>query len=389
MTDAELLQEFAATGSESAFTTLVTRYAGAVHAAALRQTGDPHQAEEVMQAVFMLLARKASSLKPHGLLLGWLMQATRYAAADLLRSERRRRARETIAYQMNALPESPEPPDRLWDRIAPVLDACLARLRSADRNALFLRFFQNQSLAEVGRSLGVAEEAARKRVNRALDKLRRELHREGAATSLALLPELLAREAAPGAPGSLIQPVVTAALSPDPIRASRVLALSQMVGSEMAWHGARIWCATAVAAVLLVGGGTWAGNSLRDRSAAEAVTSDGDYHLAGFLDAREVHGFIRQLQRNLRAGDREAVATAIHYPLRVNGPGFTTPLGNPTAVLEAFEEIFTTSVAGEILKCPVQWLHCTPEGVMIGGGSVWIARDVTTGEPRITLINLP
>ncbi|HAB19462.1 MAG TPA: sigma-70 family RNA polymerase sigma factor [Verrucomicrobiota bacterium] len=391
MTDAQLLREFAATGSEAAFTDLVNRHAGPVHAAALRQTGDPHLAEEVTQAVFVLLARKATAISPDALLLGWLLRATRYAASDLLKSERRRRARETAAYQMNdhAEPETAHETVRLWDRIAPVLDGCLARLREKDRNALLLRFFQNQSLSEVGSSLGVAEEAARKRVNRALDKLRTELQRDGAVASLAVLPELLSQQAVPATPGGLVGSTVSAAMAKGAERVTRVTTLSQAVAREMTWSSLRTWLATAGTAVALLGGGVWVGQTLFARDVAAAVLANGDYRIAGFNDPRVVHQFIRDLQRELRAGERDAVARFVRYPLRVNGAGFNRSITSETAVLESFERVFTESVAGEILKCPAQRLHCTKDGVMIGGGSVWIAPVPGTGEPRIALVNLP
>ncbi|MBL9174627.1 MAG: sigma-70 family RNA polymerase sigma factor [Verrucomicrobiales bacterium] len=392
-TDAQLLREFAATDSESAFTELVGRHGPAVHAAALRQTGNPHHAEEVTQAVFLLLARKAAALSGQAVLIGWLMKATQFAARDLLRGERRRLERETTAYHMN---ESLEPsmaadPDseRLWDRISPVLDGCLARLREADRNAILLRFFQNRSLAEVGGALGVAEEAARKRVNRALERLRSELQRDGAVASLAVLPELLSRQAVPTGPSELVGSTVSAVLRSGGDGGVRAAALSKSLGRDLAWSGLRVWFATAATAAVLVGGVLWVGETVWSRVSTPLVTADGDYRVAGFPDPRVVHRFIRDLQRELRAGERETVARWIRYPLKVHGRGTVSAVEGPSGVLASFERVFTESVAGEILKCPAQRLHCTPEGVMIGGGSVWIAPEPGTGEPRIALINLP
>lgn len=388
--EAQLLRAFAESGSEEAFTELVQRHAGIVHAAALRQTQDPHLAEEVTQAVFVLLARKAGSLRPGVILLGWLLQATRFAANDLLRAERRRRHRETAAFQMNTLAADPTGETaRLWDRVAPVLDASLERLREKDRSALLLRFFQNCSLAEVGSALGIAEEAARKRVTRALEKLREELQSRGVVASVTALPDLLANQAQ-GAPSpELIAPTVAAALKPAAAGSAKALALSQVVATDMAWTGVRAWLATAATALVLLGGGGWLGQAVWERWQARVVLADGDYRAAGFGDARVVHAFIRDLQRRLRAGERDAVARVIRYPLPVNGRDFGAPLAEPAAVMTAFERVFTESVAGEILKCPAQSLHCTAQGVMIGGGSVWIAPDARTGEPRIALVNLP
>lgn len=389
-TEAQLLREFAASGSEAAFTELVKRHAGIVRAAALRQTGDPHLAEEVTQGVFMLLARKAAKLRPEVVLLGWLLQATRFAAADLLKAERRRRHRETVAYQMNTTTAESNPEtDRLWEQVAPVLDASLERLRETDRHALLLRFFQNCSLAEVGSALGLAEEAARKRVSRALEKLREELQRQGVFASAAALPGLLANQAVGTPAAELVAPTVSAALAPGALGSAKALGLSKVVATEMAWAGVRAWVATAATALVLLGGAGWLGQVAWERWQARIVLADGDYRVAGFRDARVVHGFIRDLQERLRAGERGAVARAIRYPLSVTGRAFPAPIAGEAAVLAAFERIFTESVAGEILKCPAQQLHCTPQGVMIGGGSVWIAPDTATGEPRIAVINLP
>ncbi|MBN8248069.1 MAG: sigma-70 family RNA polymerase sigma factor [Verrucomicrobia bacterium] len=393
MTDAQLLREYATAGSEEAFAQLVSRYAGLVHAAAVRQTGKPDWAQDVTQAVFVLLARKAGALSPDIVVAGWLMRATRFAASDLLRSERRRLARETAAFHMNDPSESgalsSSESGRLWDRIAPVLDACLARLREGDRDALLLRYFQNRSLAEVGASLGVAEDAARKRVTRALDRLRSELARQGAVASAAALPELLLREAAPAVPGPMVGSTVSAALASPGSHAARVLGLSESLARNMTWTGLKVWFAAAGAAMLVLGAGWWAfpSNPAAPRSAE--VLADGDYRVAGFPDPRVVHQFIRDLQRELRAGDRTGVARRIRYPLEVHGREMDGAVGGEAAVLAAFERLFTESVAGEILKCPAQRLHCTADGVMIGGGSIWIAPAPGSGHPQIALVNLP
>lgn len=390
VTDAQLLRDFAASGAEEAFTELVRRHAGLVRAAALRQTNDPHLADEVTQAVFVLLARKAGSLRPEVVLLGWLMQAARYAAHDLLRAERRRRQRENAAFQMNPnTPESHEDATQLWERVAPVLDDSMARLREADRSALLLRFFRNCSLAEVGAALGIAEEAARKRVGRALEKLREELQRQGVVASATSLPGLLGQQAVGETAAELVGPTVVAALKPAAVGSAKAVALSKVVAAEMAWTTARTWVVTAATALTLLSGAGWVGREVWERWQARTVLADGDYRAAGFADPRVVHGFIRELQRQIREGEREAVVRQIRYPLPVTGRGFTGSLAGPAGLLGAFEQVFTASVAGEILKCPAQSLHCTAQGVMIGGGSVWIAPDPATGEPRIALVNLP
>ena len=163
------LARFALARCESAFRTLVEQHTGMVHAVARRMLqGNEVQAREVTQTVFVELARRAATL-PRGVVLGaWLHRVACNQAALLIRAEVRRRQREATAATMN---ES-VPDETAWAGIAPVIDAELERLPAADREALVLRFFENRPLRDVGTALGTTEEAARKRVTRALEKLR-------------------------------------------------------------------------------------------------------------------------------------------------------------------------------------------------------------------------
>ena len=146
MDDMELLHEYAGGGNEQAFTTLVARHINMVHSVALRHVRDPQQAEEIAQAVFVILARKAAALPGRTILSAWLFHTARLTAANFLRAEIRRQNREQEAYMQSLLNE-PEP--NVWPQIAPLLDAAMARLGEKDRNAVVLRFFENKSLGEV------------------------------------------------------------------------------------------------------------------------------------------------------------------------------------------------------------------------------------------------
>jgi RNA polymerase sigma factor (sigma-70 family) len=210
--DRQLLRRFAADRSEAAFGELVARHVPLVYSAALRQTGgDAHLAQDIAQLVFADLARKASALSEKVVLAGWLHRATIFAAKQILRGERRRRAREQEVVTMNAIQSETENDN--WRQIHPLLDEALERLNKTDRDALLLRFFEQQSLAQVGASLGSNEDAARKRVNRALEKLRALLMRRGVTTTAAALSTAISVNAIQVAPVGLAATLTNASLA--------------------------------------------------------------------------------------------------------------------------------------------------------------------------------
>jgi RNA polymerase sigma factor (sigma-70 family) len=202
MNDQQLLQEYVANSSEEAFAALVHKYINLVYSSALRQVRDSLLAQDVAQAVFIILARKANRVAGRTVLAGWLLQATRYASLKALRTEQRRRQNEQKALDMNeALVES----EANWQRIAPLLDQAMVKLNETDRNAVFLRFVEEKPFVEVAAALGMTEDAAKKRVTRALERLRVMLTSRGLPISAATLGTFLTAEAAQAAP-----PVVTA-----------------------------------------------------------------------------------------------------------------------------------------------------------------------------------
>ena len=197
MEDSELLREFAERGSEQAFTTLVHRYADLVYSTAFRQLRDPHLAQEVAQTVFCLLVRKARSLSKRSALVGWLYRATCFAAADVLRTERRRRERERKAGQMEIQATDT---DTAWEQLSPLLDEAMNQLGEKDRLAVLLRFFQRKPMREVGQALGISEDAAKMRVARSVEKLRGFFARNGVACPAAIIAAVLSEKAIQAAP---------------------------------------------------------------------------------------------------------------------------------------------------------------------------------------------
>ncbi len=183
MDDSQLIQEYARSRSDDAFKGLVDQYVGLVYSACLRQLKDRHLAEDATQAVFILLSQKAGALQ-QAYLTGWLLTTSRYACANIRRSQQRRQRREQVV-AMNQTTTTDTPSEDL-------LDDALCHLKSAEREALVLRYLNEQPIGEVAEKLGVSEEAARKRVNRGVEKLRQYFSRRGiAATSAALGPILI------------------------------------------------------------------------------------------------------------------------------------------------------------------------------------------------------
>ena len=250
-TDHELLTRFARTGDEAAFATLVTRHVNLVWSAARRFTGDDTLAGEVTQAVFIILAQKAGRISAKTVLTGWLYQTARLTAANALKENRRRQQREHQAYMEATL--TPNETNEAWQQLAPVLDEAMHALRTADRDAVLLRFFENKTLADVGAALGVTEDAARVRVNRALDKLRALLAKQGIKFGATLLATAVVENSLQAAPTALAAKVSVIAAK----GAATTTSITTLVKGTlkiMAWTKAQT--AIVVGAVVLLAAGT-------------------------------------------------------------------------------------------------------------------------------------
>lgn len=212
MDDLSLLRAYADDRSEEAFHELVRRHAALVHAVARRQPGvDPHLAEDVTQRVFLALTRKARALRDSSTLLSWLYVAARREAAYVVRTETRRRLREERTELMSPRDQAPAESEIPWETLAPVLDAAMADLGEIERRAILLRFFAGRSFADVGGAFHVTEEAARKRVERAVEKLRKILGRRGIVSTASALCATLGTHAAPALPEATLAAIASEA----------------------------------------------------------------------------------------------------------------------------------------------------------------------------------
>ena len=200
MNDNDLLSEYARNGSDTAFAALVERHAGLVYSAALRQLQDDQLAEDVAQAVFVVLAKNAKKLSCHTSLTGWLLQTSRYAANAHIRSAIRRQRREQEAVMQSALDDSSP---AIWSKLEPLLDEAMAALGETDRTILAMRYFENRTMAEISQTIKLNEEAAHKRTARAMEKLRKYFTKKGVVLSAAAIATAVSANAVQAAPAGL------------------------------------------------------------------------------------------------------------------------------------------------------------------------------------------
>lgn len=192
LSDGELLRRYLNDGSQAAFTTVVERHINIVYRSALRRVGgNAHAADDVTQRVFTALARKAGSLLSCGSVAGWLYTSTRFAAAEVVRAEQRRRRHEQEAHTMNELNSPETSPVR---ELEAFVDEVLEQLPERDRDAVLLHFFEGRTFAETAEVLSTSADAARMRVNRALERMRSEMARRGIASTAAAFSTFLATQ---------------------------------------------------------------------------------------------------------------------------------------------------------------------------------------------------
>lgn len=249
--DSELLRQYAHDHSGAAFTALVERHISLVHSVAFRHTNNQQHAEDITQAVFIILARKASSLGRKTILPGWLYHTARLTAANFQRSENRRIHREQEAYMQSILAESA--PDLLWTELCPLLDQAMSHLGAHDRDALVLRYFQKKSLAQVGVAMGLEERTAQKRIHRALEKLRGFFAKRGVDSTAESIAIAISAHSIQATPAALAKSVATVAVYKGATATLSTLTLVNGVLRLMTWQKMKLTAVTMAAVILAAG----------------------------------------------------------------------------------------------------------------------------------------
>jgi RNA polymerase sigma factor (sigma-70 family) len=248
--DMELLREYVRHNSEDAFAALVSWHVNLVYSVALRHVHDIHQAEEITQVVFVILARKAASLGPKTVLSAWLCRTARYTATRALTIQQRRQRREQEAYMQAALNE---PDAEAWSQIAPLLDDAMAGLGKKDHDAIVLRYFEGKDLKEVGAALGTGEDTARMRVKRAVEKLRKFFAKRGIVLTTPAIAGAVSAGSVQAAPAGLAKAATAIAFTKGATAGASTLTLIKGALKLMAWTKAKTAVVIGVGMLLAAG----------------------------------------------------------------------------------------------------------------------------------------
>ncbi|HEY7088059.1 MAG TPA: sigma-70 family RNA polymerase sigma factor, partial [Tepidisphaeraceae bacterium] len=308
------LRRYAASGDADAFARLVQRYVHIVYTLCIRQLGDRHLAEDVTQGVFILLARKARSIAPGVILSGWLFDAARYCCANARRASERR-----MRHESEAAKQRPETVDTATqslesDEIGQALHGALGRMRLRDRQVLMLRYFEQRSFRDVGRALGVTEDAAKHRLSRALEKLRGMMLRKEtiSAALVAQVPQWLEGHVLCTAPAGLAQTAATAAMSTMSASASAV-SIAKAASVAMGWAQAKMVAVAAAVLIACGGGAILVTQEIQSSSAATAPAATTEPAVAQ-LDRSDPLACLHSLSKSLSDLDEAGVRQCLVLP---------------------------------------------------------------------------
>lgn len=382
--DSALLRQYAEDQSNEAFATLVARHINLVYSVALRSVADPHHAEEITQAVFIILAKKAAQLRHDKALSSWLFQAACLTAKNFVRSEIRRHRREQEAYMQSILNEPGG--DEAWRQIAPLLDTAVATLKEKDRRAIVLRFYQGRSMREVGAALGGNEESAKKRVSRALEKLQRFFSRRGVRSTTTVIAGAISGNSVHAAPASLAVSVTAAAAAKGAAASVSTLALVKGALKMMIWTKTKKAAVTGSLMFIVAGmgilgfnafgfwhishspdiQGTWEGSILIDDAGVEAGQSARTHVVLNLIKTNGIYtataDWIEMGKRNIAMGKVTYDYPHLHiggdptwwvWELRVNADGTQMTLDQATRSIARVPALFLRTSSPDVVPAPL------------------------------------
>jgi RNA polymerase sigma factor (sigma-70 family) len=354
--DLTLLREYARNNSEAAFSELVSRHINLVYSVALRSVREAHLAEEITQAVFIILARKADKLSQHTVLPGWLCRTTRYASANALTIQRRRQQREQEAHMQSQIDSGTgfqpvsEAEAETWNEISPLLDGAMGQLGRKDHDALVLRFFEGRNYREVGAALGTGEDAAKMRVNRAVEKLRKFFAKRGVSSTTAIIAGAISVNSVQAAPVTLAKSVIAVAIVKGSTAAALTLTLVKGTMKTMTWIKIKFGVGLSVVA-LLTGVAT---------TVAVSQTSTG-----GQLAPPEIFKKAQDTYASLSSYSDEGKTIAILNGMTLTTT-FTIKLSRPSFYRIEWNQPVNVGYANK----GIVWSDGTGDFMLMGGGNV-------------------
>jgi len=371
--DAVLLEQFARNDSEEAFTEIVRRHVGLVHSVAFRQTQNAQHAEEITQAVFIILARKASSLGRKTILAGWLYHTSRLTTANFQRAEVRRVHREQKAFMQPTAHD--EQVDSAWQDMGPLLEEAMSKLKTTDRDAIVLRFFENKSFQEVGTAMGLQERAAQKRVARGLEKLRAFFTKRGVVLSATVIAGAVSANSVQAAPVGLVKTIATSAITKGSILSAPIATLINGTLKTMKWTTIKLSAGLGVTALILAAAAVKVSlnDNRRDAKAMEILkqvrqryAALSSYDSAGQAIDNLSDGRVLTATFTMRLGR----SNRYHFEYEQNGLAFTN---KGAAWSSGDADYFANDMVGQTTKL-------LPERLGHNLGDLW---DLTGGAPLI------
>lgn len=379
--DCDLLRSWVENHDEGAFRTLVDRHLNLVYSVARRLVADEHLAEDVAQGTFIVLARKAHSLVRNKALPVWLYRTTRYAAEQAIRVEARRADRHRRFADMQ-ITET----DSFWEQVAPHLESALARLRAKDREPLVLRFMGEMTIEQVGKALGVSEEAARKRIDRALEKLRILLRKRGLPATCGAIAAALSTNALQAAPSGLATKVAVGTLATTSAASTTTAAIVTGTIQFMAWTKLKIIGISVAVALLggglatvmikknVVGGAISRDdpvNLLRARLAAAGGTPDQIDNLVCVDNMKQIGAAL--MKARATPPNPLALRNRLDTPLRFHCPKDTqrrVPRRWADLRPSDISYVFSAEATPAIARCPIHGHVLLPDGRVIQGSLI-------------------